>query len=313
MHLLYSILYLVTFVSATVKQETQESVLFQPVMKAYPTHHSWIITTLVPLGNLEKQWKMFVHQMGRMQQLLNSLWQKSLAPTYILSALQAELASLDYIYTSYKPLIVTATQLLRRETTFDVMSTFSKCTKRSLLPFLGDELSWLTETATTKDVRSVKNRVNQLIAMQHQQQETLVDIISILSRYATQVNRWHINLAMEVVEKTHQDITTLYNIISSPYIHLNYQQIVFHIHSIVANLRDSLYCMRHVAMHVMDYIDAATTGILSPHVLPVEDLQKMLTHTEETLPSTMHLQVSSEDTLHFYTPTFWSQRKSFYY
>ena len=53
-------------------------------------------------------------------------------------------------------------------------------------------------------------------------------------------------------------------------------------------------------MHPMDYIDAATTGKLSPHVLPVEDLWKMLTHSEEALPSTMHLPVSSEDTLHFY-------------
>ena len=50
----------------------------------------------------------------------------------------------------------------------------------------------------------------------------------------------------------------------------------------------------------MDYIDAATTGILSPHVLPVEDLRKMLWHIEKTLPLTMHLPVSSEDTLHFY-------------
>ena len=50
----------------------------------------------------------------------------------------------------------------------------------------------------------------------------------------------------------------------------------------------------------MDYIDAATTGTLSPHILPIMDLQKMLAHIEETLPSTLHLPVSSEDTLHFY-------------
>ena len=50
----------------------------------------------------------------------------------------------------------------------------------------------------------------------------------------------------------------------------------------------------------MDYIDAATTGKLSPHVLPVEDLWKILICIEEALPSTMHLPVSSEDTLHFY-------------
>ena len=46
-------------------------------------------------------------------------------------------------------------------------------------------------------------------------------------------------------------------------------------------------------MHAMDYIDAATTGILSPHILPVEDLRMMLIHIGEALPSTMHLPVSS--------------------
>ena len=53
-------------------------------------------------------------------------------------------------------------------------------------------------------------------------------------------------------------------------------------------------------MHTMDYVNAATTGALSPHVLPIKDLQKMLSHIEETLPTTLHLPVSSEDTLHFY-------------
>ena len=53
-------------------------------------------------------------------------------------------------------------------------------------------------------------------------------------------------------------------------------------------------------MHAMDYIDATMTGTLSPHVLPVENLRKMLLHTEEALPSTMHLPVPSEDKLHFY-------------
>ena len=246
---------------------------------------------------------MFVQQMGRTPQLLNSLQQKPLPPTYILSALQAELANLDSIYTSYKPFILTATQLLRREPTIASISHFHRHTKRSLLPFLGDALSWLTGTATTMDIRSIKNRVNQLIAMQHQQQQqTLVHIISILNvtRYATQVNRQHNNLVMDAVERTHQDITMLYNITCSLYTSLNYQQFVLHIHSILANLRDSLYYMRQVAIHTIDYIDTATTGILSTHVLPVEDLWKMLIHIEEALPSTMHLPVSSEDTLPFY-------------
>ena len=50
----------------------------------------------------------------------------------------------------------------------------------------------------------------------------------------------------------------------------------------------------------MDYIDAATTSMLSPYVLPVEDLWEMLVHIKAELPLTMHLPVSLDDTLHFY-------------
>ena len=55
-----------------------------------------------------------------------------------------------------------------------------------------------------------------------------------------------------------------------------------------------------VSAHTLDYINAATSGTLSPHILPVMDLQKMLLHIEETLPSMLHLPVLSDDTLHFY-------------
>ena len=126
---------MVTLINATVKQESQGSVLFQPVLKAYLTHHSWIITAHISLGNLEKQWKMFVQQMESTQQLLNSLQQKPLAPTYIISALQAEPANLDSIYMFYKPLILTATQLLRREPAFNGMSPFNRHTKEASYPF----------------------------------------------------------------------------------------------------------------------------------------------------------------------------------
>ena len=50
----------------------------------------------------------------------------------------------------------------------------------------------------------------------------------------------------------------------------------------------------------MDYVDAATTGTLSPHILSIADLKQMLSHIEESLHTTMHLPVSSEDTLHLY-------------
>ena len=80
----------------------------------------------------------------------------------------------------------------------------------------------------TKDVSSIKKRVNQLIATQHNQQETLVHVISILNitRYAIQVNRQHINIVMNAAVLTHQDVTTLCNITHSLYSSLSYQQII---------------------------------------------------------------------------------------
>ena len=141
-------------INETLEQEIQESILFYPILKTYPTHLSWIIMVHISLRDLDKQYKMFIQQKTRSQQLLNSLHQKPLPPNYLLSTLEAELENLDSIYTSYKPLILTVTQLLKRKSSFSDMSSLSRHTRRSLLCFLGDALSWHMGTAMTKDVRT---------------------------------------------------------------------------------------------------------------------------------------------------------------
>ena len=44
----------------------------------------------------------------------------------------------------------------------------------------------------------------------------------------------------------------------------------------------------------------ATTNILLPDILPVEELRSMLRHIKFQIPSIMHLPILSDDTLHFY-------------
>ena len=185
---------------------------------------------------------------------------------------------------------------------FDGNSNCNKCVKRSLLPFLGSTLSWLTGTATSKDVNNIKKRVNQLIAKQSTQQEAVIHIVSILNvtRYAAQVNRQHINIIMDKVLETAHNVNNFYNLTTSLATSLSYYQLILHTRSVLANLWDSLSYIRTISMHIMDYVNAATTGTLSPHILPITDLKQMLLYIEETLPPTMHLPVSSEDTLHFY-------------
>ena len=277
--------------------ELGESVIFQPVLQAYPTRHSWTITAHISLGNLEHHWKLFNRQFDRKQQLLQSLDQHPSAPTQLLSTLQLELSNIKDIYNSDETTITSAIRLLQSNQPW----TPIHC-RRNLLPFLGDALSWLTGTATTKDIHSIKTRINQLIATQTSQTTTLVHNVSILNvtRYTTQVNRHSINTLMDAVRKTSHDINNLYNLTTSLTTSINFHQMILHIRSVFANLHDSLNYIQMVSTHTMEYIDAATSGTLSPHILPVIDLQRMLQHIADTLPPTLHLLISPEDTLHFY-------------
>ena len=68
----------------------------------------------------------------------------------------------------------------------------------------------------------------------------------------------------------------------------------------LANLRDCLHFMKQLANHVLEYTDTATTSTLTPHLIPVPDLQKMLYQIESELPPNMHLAIPSSDLLHFY-------------
>ena len=119
-------------------------------------------------------------------------------------------------------------------------------------------------------------------------------------QYAAQVKRHSINVLMDKVDETVQDVNNLYNLTPSLATTLSYHQLILHIRSVLANLWDSLYYIRTVYMHTMDSVNAAMTRTLLLHVFPIMDLKKMLVHIEETLPPTWHLPLSSEDTLHFY-------------
>ena len=246
---------------------------------------------------MECHWKIFNRQFDRTQQLLQSLNQHPSVPTQLLSTLQLELSNIKDIYHSGETTITLTIKLLQSNQPW----TYIHC-RRSLLPLLGDALSWLTGTATTKDIHSTKTRINHLIATQASLFQTLVYIVSILNitRYATQVNIHGINTLMDAVRTTSHDINNLYNLTTSPTTSINFHQMILHIRSVFANLHDSLNYIQMVSTHTMEYIHAATSGTLSPHVLPVTDLQRILQHIADTLTPTLHLPISPEDTLHFY-------------
>ena len=195
---------------------------------------------------------------------------------------------------------MSAVQLLNTDPSFKSKPQSHSRKRRSLLPFLGDALKWLMGTATTKDTNTIKTQINQLIATQMKQQETLVHIVSILNvtQYAAQINCQNINILMDKITLMLADINNLYTITSSLAVSISFNQLTLLMRSILANLQDSLHYIRTVSTHAMDYVDAATSGMLSLHTLPMLDQQMMLTHIQDALPSTLHLPISLEDNLH---------------
>ena len=92
----------------------------------------------------------------------------------------------------------------------------------------------------------------------------------------------------------------LFNITNQLATQVQVLNIVLHLRAMLANLRDCLHFMKQLANHVLEYIDTATTGTLTPHLIPVPDLQEMLYQIESELPPNMHLPIPSSELLHFY-------------
>ena len=128
----------------------------------------------------------------------------------------------------------------------------------------------------------------------------MVHIVSILNLtcYKTQVNRQWINIILKELTKSNEDIRTLFNITNQ--LATQVQNIVLHLRAMLTNLRDCLHFMKQLANHVLEYIDTATTGTLTPHLIPVPDLQQMLYQIESEPPPNMHLPIPSSNPLHFY-------------
>ena len=159
------------------KKELGESVIFQPVLQAYATCHSWIITAHISLGHLECHWKAFNRQLARTQQLLCFL---DLA-TISTNSTAINTAGGTHQHWGHIQLLQNNHNIcnwfITDQSLFWRTITVTHSPQKELLPFLGDALRCLTGSATTKDITSIKTWINQLIVTQSSHQETLVHVI----------------------------------------------------------------------------------------------------------------------------------------
>ena len=170
MHSHYEFCFRFLLLHALAQGDRIESVLFQPVLAAYPTRHSWIISAHINLGTLHKPMHMFNRQKNIIHETISKLRNHPDDEIEPLQPLQVKLDNLHNHFMAYKPVFSSARSILQTQPSFDGKPIPpSGWKKQSLLPFLGSALKWLTGTATTKDIKYIKKQISSLIKTQENQ------------------------------------------------------------------------------------------------------------------------------------------------
>ena len=99
--------------------ERIELVLFQPVLAAYPTRHSWIISGHIILGTLHKPMHMFNRQINIVCEMIAKLRNHPDDTIEPLQPLLVKLDNLHNLFMTYKPVFSFARSILQTQPSFD--------------------------------------------------------------------------------------------------------------------------------------------------------------------------------------------------
>ena len=99
--------------------ERIELVLFQPILAAYPTRHSWIISAHINLGSLHKPMHMFNRQKNIVCEMISKLRKHPDDEIEPLQPLQVKLDNLHHLFMAYKPVFSSARSILQMQPSFD--------------------------------------------------------------------------------------------------------------------------------------------------------------------------------------------------
>ena len=99
--------------------EKIELVLFQPILVAYPTRYSWIISAHINLGTLNRPMHMFNRQKNIICEIIYKLRDHSDDAIEPLQPLKVELDNLLSLFMAYKPVFSSAMSILQMQPSFD--------------------------------------------------------------------------------------------------------------------------------------------------------------------------------------------------
>ena len=107
-----------------------ESALFGPILAAYPTRHSWIISAHINLGTLNKPMHMFNRQKNIVCEMISKPRNHLDDTIEPLQPIQVELDNLHSLFMVYKPVFSSAMSILQMQPSFEKEETKSSTLSR---------------------------------------------------------------------------------------------------------------------------------------------------------------------------------------
>ena len=125
-----------------------ESVLFHATSRAFQTRYSWIVSAQITIGDISQLHRGFLMRRDAAQRVLAVLKHHPMQDARLTQSLQTELDNLNTVYESYQHILDSAAALTHN--TQPMQPLHNTRERRSLMPFLGTGLKWLTGTATER-------------------------------------------------------------------------------------------------------------------------------------------------------------------
>ncbi|XP_045161463.2 uncharacterized protein LOC123526385 [Mercenaria mercenaria] len=186
------------------------------------------------------------------------------------------------------------------QTTLSSKFNRNKVTKRALLPFLGNVLSWLTGTSTEDQVNAVRKNVAHLAKTQQAILHVVEESLTVLNvtKTGVQENRNTINDIISALDSIDRNLSNLRDRVHKELTVLtNFVQTYFYLNGIIQNLKELISRGFVLYEHLEIQLDAVALSHLSPGVIEPFQLKAILRSVRSSLPPMLKLPFNEQHEL----------------
>jgi hypothetical protein len=177
-----------------------ENVIFEPITEVATTRSRWtltFVTDLAPYENFVREAERQVKHVG----IVMNQWAQTYVRVWLMDSYQRE----------YRSLRLVLKDLQREWGEIVALHNPDKRSKRSVLPFIGQGLSWLFGVATEDDLESIRNNIRVLADNQDRVNHIIEESISAINitRVEVKENRQAIKDMSGIIRSIGQSLATL--------------------------------------------------------------------------------------------------------